>query len=269
MKWQATEPSQGRFSFGGGDQVVTFASGHGMKVKGHTLVWFNQLPAWVSNLSGSAVQAAMTNHIDQVMAHYKGKVIAWDVVNEAWNDDGGSLRDDVFNQAMGSAYIDIAFQTARAADPDALLFYNDFGAEGNSAKANAVFTMVESMKTRGIPIDGVGMQMHVQSGNGGPSTAQFIANMQRIAALGLQVFISEFDVELCTGTAAAQQARFHDLIAACVGQAACTAVTVWGIPDKFSWLDGKNCAAPMPLLFDDNYGKKAAYTGALDAFNGL
>lgn len=269
MKWSATEPSQGRFTYGGGDSVVNFAAQHGIKVKGHTLVWHNQLPAWVSSLSGAAaVRPAMINHITQVMTHFQGKVIGWDVVNEAWNDDGRTLRADVFQLALGNGYIDEAFQAAHAADPDALLYYNDFGIEGNSTKANSAFSMIQSMKMRGIPIDGVGMQMHVGAPNSGPTIAQFVANMLRYADLGLQIVVSEFDVQICTSTQAAQQTRYHDIVAACMAEPACTAVTIWGITDKFSWLNGQACASAMGLLFDANYVKKPAYTGVLDALNG-
>src|SRR4029079_17237932 len=121
MKWDATEPRQGQFSFTAGDAIITFANQHGMKVKGHTLVWHNQLPDWVSALgNAAAVQAALVNHITQVVTHFKGKVVAWDVVNEAWNDNGASLRADVFTQQIGDSFIDVAFQAARAADPDAV-----------------------------------------------------------------------------------------------------------------------------------------------------
>jgi len=269
MKWDATEPTQGQFDFARGDSVVSFAAQRGMQVKGHTLVWHLQLPTWVGNLtSAAAVRSAMTNHITQVVTHFKGKVIGWDVVNEAWNDDGASLRADVFQRLLGAGYIDEAFQAARAADAAALLFYNDFGIEGSSAKANAAFAMIQSMKMRGIPIDGVGMQMHTRANDSAPSIAQFVANMRRYAALGLKIVVSELDVELCTGTLAAQQTRYHDIVAACLAEPACTAVTVWGITDKFSWLNGQNCPLAQGLLFDDNYVKKPAYSGVLDALNG-
>jgi endo-1,4-beta-xylanase len=270
MKWNSTEATQGQFTFSAGDAVVTFATAHDMMVKGHNLVWYNELPAWVSNLtSASAVQSAMTYHISNVAGHYKGQVVAWDVVNEAVADDGSGLRSDVFSQYLGSTYIDIAFQTARAADPKALLLYNDFGIEGNLPKSDAAYALVQSMVARGIPIDGVGFEFHTKAPDAHPPKAAFIANMQRYAALGLKVFVSEFDVELCTGTLTDQETRFHDIVQACFGEPACVAVTVWGVTDMYSWLNGMNCANPMPLLFDDSYNKKPAYTGFLNALNGM
>jgi endo-1,4-beta-xylanase len=202
------------------------------------------------------------------MTHFKGKVVAWDVVNEAWNEDGASLRTSVFSQYLGDGFIDEAFQAARAADANAKLYYNDYGTEGNSPKANAVYAMVQGMMMRGIPIDGVGMQMHVGAANSNPSTAQFVANMQRIAALGLDVLVSEIDIDICSSTVDAQRTRFHDIVAACVAEPRCRAVTAWGVTDKYSWLNGRTCAAAHPLLFDDNYGKKPAYTGVMDALLG-
>jgi endo-1,4-beta-xylanase len=272
MKWDATEPTQGAFTFTAGDAVVTFATQNAMKVKGHNLVSYSQLPAWVSNLtSASAVQSALTSHIANVAGHYKGQVVAWDVVNEAIADDldAGNLRSDVFSQVLGSAYVDIAFQAARAADPGALLLYNDYGIEGNLPKSDAAFNMIQSMVQRGIPIDGVGFEFHTRAPDAHPPKAAFVANMQRYAALGLKIFVTEFDVELCTGTLTDQETRFHDIVQACFSEPACAGVTVWGVTDKFSWLDGTNCANPTPLLFDGNYAKKPAYTGFLAALNGM
>jgi endo-1,4-beta-xylanase len=269
MKWDATEPVSGQFSFADADKIVLFATQNGMKVKGHTLVWHSQLPAWVSSLTtADSLRKAMTNHISGVIAHFKGKVTAWDVVNEAWNDDGGSLRTSVFQQKLGNGYIDEAFQAAHAADPSAKLYYNDYSAEGNSAKANAVYIMVTDMKNRGIPIDGVGLQMHTKIANANPSIAQLKANMDRLTALGLDVLISEMDTENCGNDNGGESTRYHDLVAACVAEARCTAVTLWGVTDKYSWLNGRSCAAAHGLVFDDNYAKKAAYTGLTNALLG-
>jgi endo-1,4-beta-xylanase len=270
MKWDATEPESGQFTFAAADNIVNFGVQHAMQIKGHNLVWYQQLPAWVTSLNNPAdVQAAMINHITQLVTHFRGKVIAWDVVNEAWSDDGGSLRSSVFDQYLGSGFIDQAFQAARAADPTVHLYYNDYGAEGLSAKAAAVYAMVQSMKARGVPIDGVGLQMHVGPADSNPSAADLAANMQRLVALGLEVVISELDVQICSSDFGTQQTRYHSIVAACMAEPGCKAVTVWGVPDKYSWLDGRSCATPLPLLFDDNYTRKPAYTGAFNAFLGL
>jgi endo-1,4-beta-xylanase len=220
------------------------------------------------------LRSALVNHITQEVRHYQGKVVAWDVVNEAWDPgDPTVLRDTIFSRLLGPSFIDDAFIAARAADPDAKLYYNDYGADGPGTKADSIYAMVADMKQRGIPIDGVGLQLHgaVASGLTGDDVA---ANIQRFGTLGLDLVISELDLNLCYGgTLDDQRAKFHDYVAACLSQPNCPAVTFWGITDKYSWLNYLNegCAAgdsPRPLLWDDGYEKKPAYTGVLDALAG-
>jgi endo-1,4-beta-xylanase len=269
MKWDATEPTRNVFTFERADAIVAFAAQHGMQVWGHTLVWHSQLPSWVSSIQdGADLRAAMINHITQVALHFRGKVVAWDVVNEAVADGGQALRATPFSQWIGERYIDDAFIAARAADPAARLYYNDYGAEGRNAKADYVYNLVQGMLARGVPINGVGLQMHTGPADS-PSAADVASNMQRLAALGLDVVISEMDVQICTGDLDAQSRRFHDIVARCVAQPRCKGVTVWGVPDKYSWRNGQSCAAPRPLLFDDNYAAKPAHAGVVDAFLGL
>src|SRR5262249_25900333 len=156
--------------------------------------------------------------------------------------DGTSLRSNVFLQQIGSTYIAEAFRAAHDADGDALLFYNDFGAEGSGAKSNAVFNMVKGLVDSGVPIHGVGFQMHIGAG-GTPAAADVTANFKRYVDLGLNVNISEMDVSLCRamGTQdaafATQEARYHDIIKACLDSGGCHAATIWGVSDKYSWLN--------------------------------
>jgi endo-1,4-beta-xylanase len=285
MKWDQIEPTRGSFTFGPADQIVSFAMQNGMKIKGHTLVWHKQLPAWVTSLSTAAdVRSAMLEHINGVMSHYKGKIAAWDVVNEAWLTTGATgngspmIRASVFSNALGPSFIDEAFVAARQADSSALLIYNEFADEGLTDKSTAVYDMVKDMKMRGIPIDGVGMQMHIGI-NTAPTAAELSQNMQRFADLGVQLFISEMDVNTCAGYSPDQERmQYHDVVAACVAQPACAAVTVWGITDKYSWLNinvnansNAGCPTgvlPLPLLWDANFAKKSAYTGVMDALMG-
>jgi endo-1,4-beta-xylanase len=270
MKWDATEPTENVFDFSRGDAIVAFAQQNGMKVKGHTLVWHSQLPAWVSSIEdATALHDAMINHITQVVSHFRGKVMAWDVVNEAVADSGLGLRDDLFSELLGAGYIDDAFKAARAADPAVLLLYNDYGAEGAGGKSQYVYNMVQGMLARGVPLNGVGLQMHTGPADGSPSAAEVSANMQRLEALRLNVFVSEMDVQLCTGDLGTQAARFHDIVADCLSQPLCLAVTTWGVTDKYSWLNGVTCATPQPLLFDDNYVPKPAHAGLLNALLGI
>jgi endo-1,4-beta-xylanase len=268
MKWDATEPSRGAFSFGPADQLVSLAQSRGMAIRGHTLVWHSQLAPWVSRItSGSDLLAAMRNHITQVMAHFRGKIQYWDVVNEAF--DGANRRNSVFQQRIGNTYIEEAFRAARAADPGARLCYNDFSTDGVNGKSTAVFNMVADFKRRGVPIDCVGFQSHLIV-NQIPGDYQ--ANLQRFANLGVDVNITELDIRMpspaSSGNLQAQANNFRTVVAACLAVARCTSITTWGITDKFSWVPSTFPGQGAALLFDNNYARKAAYTSTLQALGG-
>ena len=277
MKWDQIEPSKGQFSWSAADQIVNFASSNGMKVKGHTLVWYNQLPQWVSNLTNATdVRAAMVAHIQGVMQHYKGKIAIWDVVNEAVSIEGTSYRDCPFYKYLTETYIDDAFKAARAVDPDVKLYYNDYNDEGLNAKSDFVYKLLQRLVSAGVPIDGVGMQMHYGKPNDAFTMADLKANIQRIVDLGLEVVFSEMDVHRCSGMSESDQTTlYHDLVATCVAEPLCKAVTFWGISDKYSWLNSYSplgCSGsqkPLGDLWDDNFKKKPAYTGVLNALLGL
>ncbi|WP_405143153.1 lectin [Sphaerisporangium sp. NBC_01403] len=257
MKWDATEPSRGSFRFTSADQIVSHAQSKGMKIRGHTLVWHGQLPSWVAGLSASDLRTAMTNHINGVMGHYKGKIYAWDVVNEAFADGGavGSLRSSVWTQKLGNGFIEEAFRAARAADPNAKLCYNDYNIDdANANKTRGVYNMVRDFKARGVPIDCVGLQSHF-----GNPPSNYQANIAQFAALGVDVQITELDVG---GSGSTQADAYRRVTQACTAVPRCTGITVWGITDKYSWRSGET-----PLLFDGNYTAKAAYTSVLNALN--
>lgn len=282
MKWDALQPSRDQFNFGPADQVVSFASDNGMLVKGHTLVWHSQLPQWVQSLSSADdARTVMLDHIETVVSHYQGQVVAWDVVNEVWQNEedwiGGqpTLRDYVFTQLLGDSFIDEAFIAAHAADPNAKLYYNDYRADGLNAKSDAIYEMVSGMVERGVPIHGVGLQTHLGARNGVVPVSEITANMQRIANLGLEVLISEMDIDRCAGQTPEQQRQdYYDIISVCVAQPACPAITFWGITDRYSWLidkENNGCTSgqdPAALLWDSDYNKKPAYYGVMDALTG-
>jgi endo-1,4-beta-xylanase len=265
MKWGAIEATRGDNNFSAGDAIVSFAASQAMDVKGHTLLWHQSVPPWVSSLSSADLRDALSAHIRAVAGHFRGRVHAWDVVNEAVSDDGAGLRDTLFRQKLGDGYIAEAFRLAREADPSALLFYNDYGGEGSGAKSNRIYELLRSLLAEGVPIDGVGLQMHV-SANNRPSDAAIASNMRRLADLGLRVHISEMDVKV-NGVAGpidqkldAQKAAYKAIVALCVAEPRCEAVTFWGVSDAHTWLTGET-----PLLFDAQYAPKPAYTGVLDA----
>ncbi len=263
MKWDATEPSQNNFTFSQADQHVAFAQTNNMKIHGHTLVWHNQLPGWVANGSwtSATLTSVMYNHIDKVMNHWAdGQIAVWDVVNEAFNDDG-SRRSSVFQNVIGNSYIELAFQRARAADPQTRLVYNDYNIETVNSKSTAVYNMLADFKNRGIPVDGVGLQMHLT--NGGLDYNSLATNMQRFAALGLEIYITEMDVRFPTPLSQTdlqtQATIYGSVLARCRAQSACKALQVWGIPDKYSWVPNTFPGQGGALIFDDNYNAKPAY----------
>ena len=268
MKWNVIEPNRGTRDFGPGDMIAGYAASQGMRVKGHTLLWHGATPSWVNALSADDLRSAVEQHLRAVLSHYRGRIHAWDVVNEAVADNGASLRDTVFRQKLGDRYIADAFRIAREADPSALLFYNDYGGEGTNAKADRIYALLQDLLANGVPIDGVGLQMHI-SATGRPSDAAIAANMRRLAALGLIVHISEMDVRVndSGGTdqtrLEAQRAAYHDVVRVCVLEPRCEAITFWGFTDAHTWLTGDR-----PLLFDAAYQPKPAYTGVLEALRG-
>ncbi|MEH1055543.1 endo-1,4-beta-xylanase [Micromonospora sp. CPCC 206171] len=257
MKWDATEPTPGQFTYANADRIVNHARANGMQVRGHALAWHSQQPGWAQNLSGSALRSAMVNHVTQVATYYRGKIHSWDVVNEAFADGGTGARRDSNLQRTGNDWIEVAFRAARAADPTAKLCYNDYNTDGQNAKSNAVYAMVQDFKARGVPIDCVGFQSHFNSAS--PVPADYQANLQRFANLGVDVQITELDIE---GSGSAQADNYGRVVRACLAVSRCTGITVWGIRDTDSWR-----ASGTPLLFDGNGNKKAAYTATLDALN--
>ena len=237
-------------NFGPGDQIVAFARAHGMRVRGHNLVWHSQLPSWVSSLPSSQVQAAMENHITTEVSHYKGEVYSWDVVNEPFNDDG-TLRQDAFYSAMGSGYIADALRTAHAADPSAKLYLNDYNIEGENAKSNAMYSLAQSLLAQGVPLNGIGFESHFIVGQ---VPSSMLANLQRFAALGLDVAVTELDdrIQLPTSSASlSQQASdFSAVVKDCLAVSRCVGVSQWGVGDADSWIPGTFSGYGAATMFD-------------------
>ncbi|NEA22230.1 endo-1,4-beta-xylanase [Actinomadura bangladeshensis] len=256
MKIDATEPQRNQFNFSAGDRVYNWAVQNGKRVRGHTLAWHSQQPGWMQNLSGSDLRQAMINHINGVMAHYKGKIAQWDVVNEAFADGSSGGRRDSNLQRTGNDWIEVAFRTARNADPNAKLCYNDYNIENWTwAKTQGVYNMVRDFKQRGVPIDCVGFQSHFNSGS--PYNSNFRTTLQSFAALGVDVAITELDIQGASPT------TYANVTNDCLAVSRCLGITVWGVRDTDSWR-----SQDTPLLFDGNGNKKAAYSSVLNALNG-
>ncbi|MFC7248233.1 endo-1,4-beta-xylanase, partial [Catellatospora aurea] len=225
MKPDATQPNRGQFNFSSGDQIYNWATQRGLKVRGHTLAWHAQQPGWMQSLSGSNLRQAMIDHINGVMAHYKGKLAAWDVVNEAFNEDGSRRSSNL--QGTGNDWIEVAFRTARNADPSVKLCYNDYNIENWSyGKTQGVYRMIQDFKSRGVPIDCVGLQTHFTGGSSLPSNFQ--TTLSSFAALGVDVALTEVDVTN------ASTSQYGGLTQACMNVPRCIGITVWGVRDSDS-----------------------------------
>jgi endo-1,4-beta-xylanase len=274
MKWWTVRPDVAIFNFREGDEVVRFAQAHNMKVRGHCLVWDHDNPEWLAqgHFTVDQLSHLLQDHIATVMKHYAGQVFAWDVVNEVLDENGRLRNSPWYNQPgigladKGSAYIEQAFRWAHEANPQALLFYNEAEGEGLNRKSDAVYAMVKDFRRRGVPIDGVGLQMHIAQLD--VDTAAIAANIARLTALGLQVHITELDVSMpvdSDGTAAkndlGRQAEvYRGVVRACSQSPKCTAIQTWGFTDKYSWIGShSHHTRGAALPFDGAYKPKLAY----------
>jgi len=262
MKWQVVEPTKGTYDWSAADQLVKFAEAHGQLVRGHTLVWHNQLPAWLTagTYTSTQLRDLLRKHITDEVTHFRGHIWQWDVVNEAFNDDG-TMLDTIWLRALGSSYIADAFRWAHQADPKALLFYNDYNIEGLGPKSDAVYALAKQLRAEGVPIDGIGAQGHLDTKYGFPDRMQ--QNLQRFADLGLKVALTEVDVRttipVTTPEKLAQNADYIQMLEACLLVRACISYTVWGFGDAFSWVPSVFAGEGSADIYDENLQPKASY----------
>lgn len=263
LKFGPVHPDPDRYDFEDSDAIVDFALNNNMLIRGHTLLWHNQQPDWLTGREWqrNELLAELEAHIDTVVGRYRGKIFAWDVVNEAVTGDG-SYRDTFWYQSLGEDYISATFRMAHEADPNAQLFYNDYGAEGMNAKSDAVYNLVKSLLEQDVPIHGVGLQMHIAIDNY-PNPDSVAKNISRITALGLQVHITEMDVRIpVNSNAQALQTQGHiynEMMEVCLANPNCTAFVLWGFTDLYSWIPNFFDGYGGALLFDEEYQLKPAY----------
>jgi endo-1,4-beta-xylanase len=289
MKMGPIHPEPDRYAWEGADAIVDFAQKNGMKIRGHTLCWHNQTPKWFfTDSSGKQVSrevllGRLKQHINDVVGRYKGKLYAWDVVNEAVPDTSQSIyRKSKFYEIIGEDYIEKAFEYAHAADPNAKLFYNDYNTE-SASKREKIFQLVKKLKAKNVPIHGVGLQGHWSIYE--PTAAELEKSITQFASLGLEVQITELDVSVhpkehqrrehrptdtgvltpeMTEKQAAQYKMLFDVFRKHKGTI--TGVTFWNVSDKSTWLD--NFPVPgrkdYPLLFDKDYKPKAAFNDVVN-----
>jgi len=280
MKWGVVEPTKGVFDWSGADRLVAFAEQHGQLVRGHTLLWHNQLPTWlttgVSNGSISKTQLTglLEQHIFTEVGRYKGRIWQWDVANEFFTDSNpsGLNPNDFWISNLGPGIIPQAFRWAHQADPHALLFYNDYniaGEDGSNAKSDAAFAWLRQMLDQGVPIDGVGNQGHLDT-QFGFSGARMTQDLQRYASLGLKVAITEADVRTFVDgpttqvptdnlSVFAQPYEFSQMMKAALAVPECISFTVWGFGDADSWVPGFFTGEGYATLYDVNLQPKLAF----------
>ncbi|MFB4277675.1 endo-1,4-beta-xylanase [Nonomuraea sp. MTCD27] len=276
LKWDATEPRDGEFTFTDGDHLVDFATGHGMTIRGHTLAWHSQTPDWVfANATKEVLLERLERHVRTLVTRYKGRIAAWDVVNEVVDENQpDGLRRSQWYEIAGLDFIRTAFRVAREADPDAKLFINDYNTEF-PRKREALYNLVKKLKDEGVPIDGVGHQLHLNIEQ--PPASSVEATIERFASLGVDQQVTELDVSVYTDFVSTydtippellvqQGHRYKELFDVFRRQAAhLSSVTVWGKSDDVSWL--RSWPIPRlnaPLLFDDDLQAKPAYWGVVD-----
>ena len=285
MKWDAVHPAPDVYDFASADALVAFARANHQQVRGHTLLWHSQNPAWVTAASQTwtcdQARAVLEDHIRTVVGHFKGRIYEWDVANEifqdTWDNGGVRLRTEAnpFLKACAAdaiALLEDAFRWAHEADPEAVLFLNDYNAEGINEKTDAYYALAQRMLADGVPLGGFGAQGHLSLLYGFDESIQ--ANFERFAALGLQVAVTEADVRIPlqpgeTGPTpeqvAVQAERYDAMLEACLNVTACSSFTVWGFPDANSWVPDVFPGEGWATIFEDDYTPKPAFTAMLES----
>lgn len=267
MKFEYVHPERDRYNFTEIDALVDFAKANNMQVRGHPLVWHHAQPRWLwmneDNFTRDELMTILKEHIQTVVGRYRGQIVAWDVVNEAINRDG-SLRDTIWLRNIGPEYIDLAFRWAHEADPEARLFYSDYGNDEEGRKPDAMYNMVRELLQRGVPIHGVGLQTHKHL-HEPPNLEALAWNIKRHNELGLEVQFTELDVQVMKAKGSmekrlADQGRVYgDILRVCLAAKSCTAFMTWGFTDRYSWIYDLVGQVEAPLIFDKSYRPKPAY----------
>ncbi len=284
MKWETLEPTRGSYNWAPADRLVAFAKQNHQLVRGHTLVWHNQLPSWLTSgvangsISKTELRALLKKHIQDTVRHFKGRIWQWDVVNEAfhdtWEEDGNPSPSRFWVNNLGEGVLADAFRWAHEADPKALLFYNDYAIENVNTKSTNILNWMKGLKAKGVPIDGIGFQTHLDTQYGVPG--DFTQDMRRFADAGFKVAVTEADVrtdvEPGTNTVTAghgntaaqnlalQEANWKQTIDSCLAVRACISYTVWGVSDDQSWIPGVFPGEGAALLYDEQVQPKSVYS---------
>ncbi|MEV5414068.1 endo-1,4-beta-xylanase [Thermopolyspora sp. NPDC052614] len=268
LKWEFVHPERHKYNFGPADAIVRFAQRHGQKVRGHTLLWHSQNPAWLNegNFSAEELRKILKEHIFTVVGRYRGKIHQWDVANEIFDGDGNyRTSENIWLRTLGPGIIADAFRWAHQADPKAKLFLNDFGAEGVNARSTAYLNLVKELRAVGVPVHGFGVQGHLSLAFSFPS--DMAANLKRFDDAGFETAVTEVDVRipLNGGTATEEQLRtqadyYRQAVEACLSVRGCTSFTVWGTTNRYSWVPVFFPNEGEATIFTDDFRPKPAYT---------
>jgi endo-1,4-beta-xylanase len=269
MKWEALQPNPGQFNFGTANQIINFAQQNNQNMYGHTLLWHNQTPGWVTSQSGGQLLNTMRNHITTVVSQLPA-VQQWDVVNEILEDNGQFRNSYLMNTGLGQGFVADAFRTAAAAGgPNKSYCMNDYNTHNINTKSNAYFNLVQQLLSQGVPINCIGFQTHLFLGEN-LSTMQ--ANMQRFADLGLEVWITELDIRIPLPASQQeleqQAAMYAQVYQFCLNVSACRGVTAWNLHDGASWIPGTFPGEGAAHLYNENLQPKPAYFAALETLGG-
>ena len=282
MKWRATHPEQGRFDFTQADFLMDFAESNHIRVRGHNLCWHEHNPAWLdAAITQQNAVSLLTTHIQTVIGRYKGRILSWDVLNEAIDPaqrNHHGLRNSLWLQNIGEDYVELAFRVAAESDPSAILTYNDYDIETDSpsqqAKREAVLDMLLRLTKKGVPIRALGVQSHLRTNEGAPSWSGLNKFLKEIEKLNLQVFVTELDVDDSSmpGAIAERDGQVADLYRNYVGNIlthdSVKAILTWGLSDRGSWLQNfrprKDGLPQRPLPFDAELNPKPAFFALRD-----
>ena len=268
LKWEYVHPEPDSYAFDAADDLVAFAQEHGMAVRGHTLLWHSQNPVWLEqgDYSADELRAILKDHITTVVGRYAGRIQQWDVANEII-DENGQLRtqENIWLRELGPEVVADAFRWAHEADPDALLFLNDYGAEAVNTRTSAYLALAQELLAEGVPVHGFVTQAHLSLEYGPPGDG-LREVLQRFADLGLATAVTELDVRIelddgraCEDDLARQAEYYTEVVEGCLAVEGCDSITLWGFTDRYSWVPSFFDGLGAATVLTEDYGRKPAY----------
>lgn len=277
-KWSTIHSNLNEYFFDEADKLVNFASHHKMASRGHVLVYSRKMPDWFNNLKDKKeMEKQIEGHVKTIAGRYKGRVYAWDVINEEFDFDGNHQQSQLYKM-LGDSYIEKSFKWAHEADPEAKLFVNEFGIDEMNSRSDLTYKMIEELLAKKVPLHGIGFQMHRALGTdewfpGIPNMESVRKNFERFEKLGLEIHITEMDIPIQKGTGSyeerlIEQAKvYKEVLEVALSIKAFKALVVWGVSDASNWIDYISGEKDSPLLFDREYKKKPAYFSMMEAFD--